>query len=81
LDDAARGSNTVTLAVDGRSKDIRKKLELADEHDSQKLLEGAIVFWAPQTGDIRFKNRKTFGGDSNVERLEGTLPSSVSSHG
>ena len=60
---AARGANTVVLATDGRSKKVRKQMELALEEsqgDEQKQVEGCILHREPCPGDIRFPKRNTF---------------------
>ena len=71
-----RGSNTVVLVLDGRSRSIRKEAErLMDEHvaDDNKLLEATIIYAPPAGKDPRFPKRKLFAGFEN-EAIRGVLP-------
>jgi hypothetical protein len=71
-----RGSNTVVLVLDGRSKSIRKEAErLMDDAvaDDNKLLEATIIYAPPSCKDPRFPKRKLFAGFEN-ETIRGVLP-------
>ena len=71
-----RGSSTVVLVFDGRSRSIRKAAEgLMDEcvADDNKLLEATIIYTRPSRKDPRFKRRKIFAGFEN-EAIRGVLP-------
>lgn len=74
---AARNSNSVVVALDGRSKAIRRKFEECVEAavtDHSRHYEGSITFRVPASGDIRFPRRKTFAAFRNIQFLVGALP-------
>ena len=74
---SSRLNNTIALAFDGRSKEVRKKLEAIIENnvtDSQRHLDLGVTYRAPQSNDIRFPKRETFAGFNNRENFIGALP-------
>ena len=75
---AARLNNSIVVALDGRSKEIRRKFEDCVNHavaDTQKHYDGCISFRVPASGgDIRFQQRKTFAGFDNIQNIVGCLP-------
>lgn len=74
---AARNSNSIVAALDGRSKAIRRKLEDCVEAavtDQSRHYEGSITFRVPASGDIRFPKRRTFAGFRNIQHIVGVLP-------
>ena len=76
---AARNANSVVVALDGRSKQIRRKLEDAVEAavtDTNRHYDGTIAFRVPSNRDIRFPGRRKFAGFNNTQHLVGVLPCS-----
>ena len=74
---SAHGADRVMLAMDGRSKSVRRKFEdIVDElqMDKEKHLEGCIVYAEPARSDVRFHQRRVFGNFTNLEMLHGVLP-------
>jgi len=73
----AQGGSVICLLCDGRSRKVRRAFEdIVEEHqqDEQKHIDGCILYGEPLTGDVRFHQRKTFGGLTNLEKLSGVLP-------
>jgi hypothetical protein len=75
---SARITNSIVAALDGRSKEIRRKLEdcvMKTVMDPQRHYDACISFRVPASGgDIRFQKRKIFGGFQNMLQIVGCLP-------